>query len=164
MHVGLCIFFALNPIGSLSKTRIGSFYTSRFIIGPFFLADRLKVSPHLLVSYKVSDEGWSPFQDAGMAKLRTYQAKPWLYNELAEAHFLGHVNRKMKSRDSSQHIFKNKEFKALNSYVIRKVLPSGKIDSVKLVYLLNTYDVKSGSVKSDTSWTLSYKLDDQSVR
>ncbi|HEY3405697.1 MAG TPA: hypothetical protein VGK59_20075 [Ohtaekwangia sp.] len=164
LHISACFYFAIFQTGPFSKTALGSFYKQRFIIGPFFLADRLKTSPHLLVRYKQPNREWSGYTDEAADKFGVYLDKPWHYNDLAEADFVRFIGRKLTPHHSSDSVWKTREFIALNSYIIREVLPPDHVDSIRVAYVLNTYDSKADHIRSDTSWTLTYKLNDQSVR
>ena len=118
-----------------------------------------------MISYKKTGENWSAFTDEAMENVKTYQHNPWRYGIRAQGIFLRGAGKKFSNqrKRDSVNIWKSNEFITLNSYLVREVLPK-QVDSIKLIYILNTFDAATDKVVSDTSWTLAYKLNDQIIR
>ncbi len=164
VHVLACLYISFFPLGPMRQTRIGVFYRTRVLLGPFFMADRLKRSPHFLVSYKPLQGDWSVYRDDAVENLTTYRTSPWRYDKLTQADILRYLGRQLYMNRNSDSLLQRNELAVLNTYISKAVFSSDKIDSVKLVYIWNIYDVKSNTIKPDTVWTFSYKLNDDSVR
>ncbi len=150
----LSIFFNINFL----PDKLNSFYKKLLVLGPFFTHTRIATSPHLYISYS-SSGSWSPFQDVGSKNFADFQQHLWRYNRLKWSDYERYTGRKaFKEIKSLKHIDGSEGIATaeLIQYISRLQLHT-QSDSIKLVYILNTWQPESRSVKTDTAFAVIFK-------
>ncbi len=148
------IFFKIDFL----PARVNSFYKKLIVLGPFFSDSRITTSPHLYVSCPSSSGEWLPFRNVGLENFRDFQTYPWRYDQLKLSDYERYVSRKaykeikaLKYIDGSEGIATTE----LIQYVIR--LQPSQTDSIKIIYIWNTWQPESQSTKTDTAFAVIYK-------
>jgi hypothetical protein len=148
------IFFTINFL----PHKLNSFYKKLVVLGPFFSADRIVTSPHVYISTLASSGEWSPAKDMGLESFLEYRHHPWRFDKLKWNDYEQHVARKafpeidsLKQIDGSEGNFS----KALIRYASMSLPPD--IDSIKVLYIWNSWQVESKSVKMDTAFCVTFK-------
>lgn len=148
------IFFKIDFLPS----KINSFYKKLIVLGPFFNDTRITTSPHLYVSYPSSSGEWLPFRDVGLENFTNFQTYPWRYDQLKWSDYERYVSRKAYKEITALKYIEGSEGAAtteLIQYVIR--LQPSQTDSIKIIYIWNTWQSESLSLKMDTAFAVLYK-------
>ena len=156
MHILLAVFTVLIPQDRIKSNIVASFYNQLVLLGPFFQESRIKASPHLFVSYKRKDV-WNPYRDYASENFLIYKQNLWNYYRLHKSDFQRYIanevgQQKMKGFDE---VIKSRGFRELNQHITGELIGE-PVDSLKLLYGVNTYFPDSKTSRFDTIFYYTY--------
>ncbi len=148
------VFFTINFL----PRKITSFYTKLVVLGPFFTDARITTSPHVYISKHNSSVGWSPMRDIGYERFLEFQHQLWRFDKLKWSDYERSIAFKayaevdsLKQIDGSEGNFS----KELIRYASLRV--PAAVDSIKVLYIWNSWQIENGSVKKDTAFYVTFK-------
>lgn len=160
LHLAFCLFLILFPDRSLFGNRaLTSVYKIYLMPGPFFKDELIKITPHLLISYKPKAAAWTPWTNPERNNFLAYQKNPWLYYKLKQSTFERHLARSLARKiveAGADDFLQYGQFNELHRYLAGRYLPSDT-DSVSQVYLISQYDPGTRMIRTDTLYHLTYK-------
>ena len=157
VHIFLGSLSILYPIDFVPG-KLNSFYKKLIVLGPFFIDTRIKTSPHLYISDSSPSGDWLPFQDIAQENFSNFQQHPWRYDKLKWSDYERYVTREA---HTEIHLLKNidgSEGKAsleLTRYI--SMVQHSQSDSIWLLFVWNTWQPDSQSVKTDTAFNVVLK-------
>ena len=157
LHILLSIFAVTAPKQWVNANPLTGLYDKLILLGPFFHESRIKSSPHLYVSYQIHNS-WSPARDYGVENFALYRERPWRFDKLHSNDFERYISYQVGSQDKSRHfqeVSASKAFRELNQFVLQELIQQ-PVDSVTLVYGVNTYLPESRTFRFDTILNYSY--------
>ncbi len=148
------IFFKADVLpGSLN-----SFYKKLIALGPFFSDTRIKTSPHLYVSHLSSAGNWSSFHDISQENFDDFQQHQWRYHNSKWGEYQRYVARKAYAEiDSLKQIDGSEGVASAELIRYISIHHDQQSDSIKLLYVWNTWQPKSKSILSDTAFRVVFK-------
>jgi hypothetical protein len=148
-----CIFIKADILPG----KLNAFYKKLIVLGPFFMETRIVSSPHLYVSYLSNDGKWSAFQDMGKENFTEFQEHPWRYNKSKWSEYERYVTRKAYNEIHSLKYIDGSEGIASSELIQYVSSQYPQSDSVRLVYLWNTWQPESQTNKTDTGFHVIFK-------
>jgi hypothetical protein len=140
---------SVNPLTSL--------YAKVVLLGPFFEESRIKTTPHLLVSFK-TDGQWSGIHNLAEENFAEYTRNPLRYQKLRYCDYERFLSRQLSQQIGYREFNEVKDlriFRELNQYLLQERIGI-PIDSLHIVYGLNTYDPVNAISTMDTLFTYTY--------
>ena len=159
LHILLAVSTILSPKQSLKLNVVASIYNQLILLGPFFQESRIKASPRLYVSYNKKGV-WSSYRNYGEENFLSYQGNMWNYYRLHLSDYERYISNQIGSQKNTndfEHVKNSRAFRELNQYVIREILEE-PVDSVRLLYGVNSYLPESKISRFDTIFSYRYNL------
>lgn len=161
LHVVLFAYVIFDDAGALTKTSVGKFYNSKVVIGPFFMEERLKSAPHLLLR-DFSRGEWSAWKDVSMTYKRTYDSSFWRYGSIMKSEYALHLAYKIALTLNGDTLLNMNQFgrhsRALHRLLVTDHWVGNRSDSVQLVYCGYRVDLEDRSRTVDSLWNIKYSM------
>jgi hypothetical protein len=155
-----CISINLYSIfisGTSRRSLPMQLFNSFVLPGPFFSEDRIVVVPHFL--YRIKSAGiWTNWRNPSMESFNDYYAGTFHYYKLRQSNFERSLARRLAGRVGEKGmdgILQSTELKNLHAYLIKEHSISS-IDSMEMIYVVETYAGLNEKVKLDTTFRLLY--------
>ncbi|HYG17785.1 MAG TPA: hypothetical protein VD816_02610 [Ohtaekwangia sp.] len=160
-HLFFVVYFAVSH-GDVRPSVIRCFYSRIILVGPFFIEERIGISPHLSISFYYND-AWTPPIDYSHKSFLAYHRSPWKLMHLQENDYQRYLARAA-YKASQDAVFsrynRTEAFRRFHAYTMGKLAPHSEIDSIRIVYVFNTFSEPSCTPVIDTVWRLTYNPDD----
>lgn len=154
LYVLISLYLLFVPRATFLSKKVTQYYNWFLLPGPYFRDDRIRVVPHLTISYKLATGDWSEPRNVEMENFRGYH-NGFVYASLKRSRYERFLAKAL-SRSASDltAIQAKRPFKEVHQYLKFRYLP-GDADSVQLIYRLETLADKEDSLS--TVFQLKYK-------
>lgn len=156
IHMLLAVLTAFLPPKHIKSNIVASFYNQLILLGPFFQESRITSSPHLYVRFKRKDV-WSSYRDYASENFLIYKRNPWNYYRLHHSDFQRYITHEVGQQKTKgfNEVINSRGFRELNQHVVDELI-DGPVDSLTLLYVVNTYLPESKSSRLDTIFSYTY--------
>jgi hypothetical protein len=152
LYLLISLYLLFIPRAVLFNRKITQYYNWFALPGPYFRDDRIRVIPHLTISYKPAGGNWSERRNVERENFLFYH-DGIVYGKLKRSRYERFLAKSLnRSAIDPESVQKKRPFKELHQYMKFHYLP-GDADSVRIVYQLESLD--SDSIR--TVFQLTYK-------
>lgn len=156
LHVLMCLVCILSPGSLVARSYPGRLYQKFFLVGPFFSDERIRATPQTYVDFYSINEGWHRPTHYGHEHFLAYHHAPWRYARLKRADFERSLFRNTFGKNPVD--FQGTEqLRAAAAYIEHELLAGEAVDSVRVLYVIDTWLPRHGKMKRDTLVDYRYK-------
>jgi hypothetical protein len=166
VHLSLSILFTICPGSNTDSSWLRHHYQTKFLIGPFFTEERIRISAGLWVRYKTTAAGWSPFVNYAEEYKKDYWQYPWRYDKLKLSNYTRDLVRECYNSMDAGHVSDSarvSSYEKLKRFLLQELLPPEEMDSIELKYIFWEYQPPSNSVSEEVVWNITYAPDEISA-
>jgi hypothetical protein len=157
VHSMLCFYVIFVPDEYLSRNRFITVYRQLFVLGPFFSEARIKSSHYFSVRHKREGK-WSAPREFVNENFLAFAKRPLRFDILPyndyEKRLSYTVGELVKSKNFGE-VKTSTAFRELNAFILKEYIKV-HVDSLTLLYGLETYNPQSNGFKLDTVFYYTY--------
>jgi hypothetical protein len=153
----LSLYVIFVPKEYLSRNRVITVYRQLFVLGPFFSESRIKSSHYFSVRHKTEGK-WSPPREFVNENFLAFAKRPLRFDRLPYNDYekrLSYTVGELAKTKNFEEVKKSSSFRELNAFILKEYLKVS-VDSITLLYGLETYNPESKTFKLDTVFNFTY--------